>query len=181
MTVSHAGRLLVATPLLVDPNFDLSVMLLLEHGPDGALGVILNRPSELTVADALPDWGDACVDPSVVFAGGPVERDALIALGRPSTPDGGGLVLGLHSVDLDSQPPLVAAAGVAGTRIFAGYAGWSPGQLDGELEDEAWWVVDAEVDDVFTDDPDGLWSRVLRRAGGELSLYAHYPVDLSLN
>jgi putative transcriptional regulator len=181
MTVSHAGRLLVATPLLVDPNFDLSVMLLLEHGDDGALGVILNRPSELAVADALPDWADACAEPQVLFAGGPVERDALIALGRPSTTEAGGLVLGLHSVDLDAQPALVLAGGVADTRIFAGYAGWSPGQLDDELSDEAWWLVEADVDDVFTADPPGLWSRVLRRAGGELSLFAHYPADLSRN
>ena len=181
MSVSHAGRLLVATPLLVDPNFDLTVMLLLEHGDEGALGVILNRPSELAVVDALPDWADACADPSVVFAGGPVERDALIALGRSTSPSGGGLVLGLHSVDLDAQPALVLASGVADTRIFAGYAGWSPGQLDDELSDEAWWAVDAEIDDVFTADPAGLWSRVLRRTGGELALYAHYPEDLSAN
>jgi putative transcriptional regulator len=181
MSLSHAGRLLVATPRLVDPNFDLSVMLLLEHGEDGALGIILNRPSELAVADALPDWTEACAEPPVLFSGGPVERDALIALGRPVDPEGGGLVLGLHSIDLDAQPALVLGGGVVHTRIFAGYAGWSPGQLDDELVEEAWWLVEAEVDDVFTPDPDGLWSRVLRRAGGELSLFAHYPVDLSAN
>jgi putative transcriptional regulator len=181
VSASHAGRLLVATPLLLDPNFEFTVMLLLEHGEDGALGVVLNRPSELAVADALPDWAEACPEPAVVFAGGPVERDALIALGRSSTPTGGSLVLGLHSVDLDAQPALVRAGGVGDTRIFAGYAGWSPGQLDDELVDRAWWVVDAEVDDVFTTEPDGLWARVLRRAGGELALHAHYPVDLSSN
>ena len=181
MTAGHAGRLLVASPLLVDPNFDLTVLLLLEHGPEGALGLILNRPSPLAVSDALSDWADVSAEPAVLFAGGPVERDALIALGRPDPGGEGGLVLGLHSVDLDSQPALVQAGGVSATRIFAGYAGWSPGQLDRELADEAWWVVDAEVDDVFTDEPDGLWTRVLRRAGGRLALYAHYPDDLSIN
>ena len=181
MSVSFAGRLIVASPLLVDPNFDLTVLLLLEHGPDGALGVILNRPSPLPVSDALPDWAEAAAGPPVVFAGGPVERDALIALGRPGAGNDGGLVLGLHSVDLDAQPALVRAGGVDATRIFAGYAGWSAGQLDRELADEAWWLVDAEVGDVFTDAPDQLWSRVLRRAGGRLALYAHYPDDLSAN
>lgn len=177
----YAGRLLVATPRLSDGTFDLSILLVLDHGDEGALGLILNRPSELAVADALPDWSDAAADPAVLFAGGPVERDALIALGRPVGSSTGPLVMGLHSVDLDGQPALVASAGVAEVRVFAGYAGWSPGQLDDEVAADAWWVVDGDVDDVFTSDPDGLWARVLRRAGGELSLFAHYPVDRSTN
>jgi putative transcriptional regulator len=175
-----AGRLLVSSPRLLDPNFDLTVLLVLEHGDEGALGVILNRPSALRLADALPDWAGAASPPAVVFAGGPVEREALIALGRPAAGAEGGLVLGLHSVDLQEQPAL-AVLGVDGVRVFSGYAGWSPGQLDDELAAGAWWVVEAEPDDVFTADPLGLWARVLRRAGGWLALFAHYPVDLSSN
>ena len=118
--------------------------------------------------------------PNVVFAGGPVDRDALIALGRPSQADGD-LVLGAHPVDLDDQPALVEAGGVASIRVFAGYAGWEAGQLEGEIANDDWWVVDATIDDLFTDDPDTLWARVLRRQGGELAWYAHYPIDPSLN
>ena len=90
-------------------------------------------------------------------------------------------MLGAHSVDLDAQPALVAAEGVSGVRVFAGYAGWAAGQLEGEIATKQWWVVDATIDDLFTDDPDGLWARVLKRQGGELAWYAHYPSDPTLN
>jgi len=178
--MSLAGRILVARPELRDPRFHATLMLLLEHGDEGALAVVINRPSKLELADAFPDWEDLGADPKVVFAGGPVDRDALIALGKPAG-GRGDLVLGAHPVDLDEQPALVEAAGVSEVRIFAGYAGWSPGQLEGELAEDAWWVVDATLDDLFTDDPDGLWARVMRRQGGELAWYAHFPVDPSLN
>jgi putative transcriptional regulator len=181
MTPTLAGRLLVATPRLSDGIFDLAVVLLLEHGDDGALGVVLNRPSELSLVAALPDWVEAAAEPAVVFAGGPVEREALIALGRPDAVGSGPLVLGLHSVDLDDQPDDLVSAGIGEVRVFAGYAGWSPGQLDGELAVGAWWALDAEPDDVFCADPEALWARVLRRAGGDLALYAHYPEDASAN
>lgn len=178
--MSLAGRILVARPDLPDPRFHATMMLLLEHGEEGALAVVLNRPSEVELADAFPDWEDLSAEPRVVFAGGPVDGDALIALGRP-TQEPGQLVLGAHPVDLDQQPALVQAGGVSEVRIFAGYAGWEPGQLEGELEADAWWVVDATIDDLFTDDPDGLWVRVMRRQGGQLAWYAHYPVDPRLN
>ncbi len=178
--MSLAGRILVARPDLPDPRFHATMMLLLEHGSQGALAVVLNRPSELTIADAFPDWEELGAEPKVVFAGGPVDADALIALGR-SANGPGELVLGAHSVDLDAQPTLVEAEGVSEVRIFAGYAGWDPGQLEGELANDAWWVVDATIDDLFTDDPDGLWARVMRRQSGRLAWLAHYPVDPRLN
>lgn len=178
--MSLAGRILVAKPDLQDPRFHATLMLLLEHGAEGALGVVINRPSKLELADAFPDWEDLGASPGVVFAGGPVDRDALIALGRPRA-DAGDLVLGAHPVDLDDQPALVEASGVASIRVFAGYAGWEAGQLEGEIARDDWWVVDATIEDLFTDDPDGLWARVLRRQGGDLAWFAHYPVDPSLN
>ncbi len=183
--MSLAGRILVARPDLHDPRFSASLTLLLEHGSEGALGVVINRPSQLQLADAFPDWEDMGADPGVVFAGGPVDRDALIALGRPTKsgdqPVLGELVLGAHPVDLDDQPALVQAGGVDAVRIFAGYAGWTPGQLEDEIDNDDWWVVDATVDDLFTEDPDRLWARVLKRQGGELKWYAHFPPDPSLN
>lgn len=178
--MSLAGRILVARPDLDDPRFHATLMLLLEHGSEGALGVVINRPSQLHLGDAFPDWEDMGAAPNVVFAGGPVDRDALIALGRPSA-EPGDLVLGAHPVDLDQQPMLVEASGVASVRVFAGYAGWAAGQLEGEIANDDWWVVEATIDDLFTDDPDGLWARVLRRQGGELAWYAHYPLDPTLN
>ncbi len=179
---SLAGRILVSRPDLSDPRFDAALTLILEHGSEGALGVIINRPSDLTMSDTLPEWEEMVVGPDVLYSGGPVDRDALIALGKPSgRANPGHLVLGAHSVDLDHQPLLVQAEGIDVIRVFAGYAGWAPGQLEQELTGDAWWVVDATLDDLFTEDPETLWARVLRRQGGELAWFAHYPSDPSLN
>ncbi|MGI9595377.1 MAG: YqgE/AlgH family protein, partial [Acidimicrobiales bacterium] len=86
-----------------------------------------------------------------------------------------------HSVDLDAQPTLVAAEGIEQVRVFAGYAGWASGQLEGEIANRSWWVVDGHISDLFTDDPSRLWSQVLRREGGEMEWYAHFPLDPSVN
>ncbi len=180
MAPSLSGRILIARPEFHDPNFDATLTLVLEHSDEGALGLVINRPSTLTMADAFPEWDEMSASPGVVFAGGPVDRDALIALGRSKESEGA-LVLGAHSVDLDAQPALVAADGVCDVRVFAGYAGWASGQLEGEIANHSWWVVDAAVDDLFTDDPERLWAKVLQRQGGEMQWYAHFPLDPSLN
>ncbi|MFT7600327.1 MAG: putative transcriptional regulator [Acidimicrobiales bacterium] len=176
---SLEGRLLVSRPDLYDPNFDGTISLLLEHNEAGAFGIVLNRPSGLSVEDPFPRWAEVASTPSFIFAGGPVERNGLIALGRSAT--AGSLPLGLHTVDLDEQVELARGAGIEEVRLFAGYAGWSGGQLEGELASKAWWLADATLDDVFCTDPDQLWTRVLRRSGGELQWYAHFPTDASLN
>lgn len=177
---SLAGCFLVSRPELADPNFDGTLTLLLEHDEHGALGVIVNRPSDLAVVDAFPDWVDVVDAPAVIFDGGPVEQDGIIALGwGPQL--AGELALGLESVDLGEQVPLVVATGVERLRIFGGYAGWAGGQLEGELATGAWWVVQATVDDLFRPDPENTWARVLRRNGGELAWYAHLPTDASMN
>ncbi|MEM7339224.1 MAG: YqgE/AlgH family protein [Actinomycetota bacterium] len=180
MAPSLSGRILIARPDLHGDAFDGTLTLILEHSEEGALGLVLNRPSEVTVEDTFPDWEELVAQPDVVFAGGPVDLDALIALGR-SAEEAGPLVLGAHSVDLDAQPTLVAADGITDVRVFAGYAGWAAGQLEGEIANHSWWVVDAELDDLFTDDPDGLWARVLQRQGGDLQWYAHFPPDPGMN
>lgn len=179
MPTSLVGQLLVSRPDLHDPNFDGTITLLLEHNEAGALGIILNRPSDLDVDDPFPGWSAISAGPAVIFAGGPVERDGLIALGRGSEP--GLLPLGLHSVDLEAQAELVRADGIEDVRIFAGYAGWGSGQLEGEMASGAWWSVDADIEDVFFADPELLWPTVLRRTGGELRWFAHFPADVSLN
>ena len=183
--VSLRGRLLVATPPLVDPNFDRTVVLMLEHGETGALGIVLNRPSEAALDDVLPEWRMFASPPEVVFAGGPVQTDAVIALARAEREqedtEGWVPVLdGLGTIDL-GRDPLDLAIPIEQLRVFVGYAGWSPGQLEAELAQQAWFVVDLEPDDPFAPTPDELWQRVLRRQRGRVAMFAHYPEDITAN
>ncbi len=178
------GRLLVAMPPLVDPNFDRTVVLVLEHNDEGALGVVLNRPGDRTVADVVPAWGDVASDPAVVFAGGPVEPDAVIGLARAPTTesaDGWAPVLGaVGTVDL-SRDPIDVPGPLEWLRLFAGYAGWGAGQLEAEVTAGAWIVTAPESSDAFGDNPDGLWRAVLARQPGRVAWMANYPDDPSLN
>jgi putative transcriptional regulator len=183
--MSLAGRLLVAAPLLGDPNFDRTVVLLLSHDDDGAVGVVVNRPTEVPVDSVLPTWQPVVSAPDVIFQGGPVGTDN--ALGLAALAAGDDEPLGVRRlsgplavVDLDAPPELVSPA-VVGMRVFAGYAGWSPDQLESEIGEGAWYVVDAEVTDAFAESTDGLWRAVLRRQPGPLAWLADFPPDPSLN
>jgi putative transcriptional regulator len=180
--VSHAGRLLVATPLIADPTFERTVVLLLAHGPDGAFGVVLNRPSETGVGEVAPDWAPVAGAPGVVFVGGPVARDAVLGLGRCDdlVPGAALLAGGCTTVDLH-QVPGEAGCRWSSVRLFAGSAGWTSGQLEDELAEGAWWAVDAQPGDLLTTDPDHLWGRVLRRQRGETAWFANHPDDPSAN
>ncbi|MEU2164406.1 YqgE/AlgH family protein [Streptomyces chengbuensis] len=181
---SLTGRLLVATPALADPNFDRAVVLLLDHDEEGSLGVVLNRPTPVGVGDILETWAGLAGEPGVVFQGGPVSLDS--ALGIAVIPgDEGPLgwrrvhgAIGL--VDLEAPPELLASS-LGSLRIFAGYAGWGPGQLEGELNEGAWYVVESEPGDVSSPRPEALWRSVLRRQRNELAMVATYPDDPSLN
>jgi putative transcriptional regulator len=216
---SLTGRLLVATPVLADPNFDRAVVLLLDHDEEGSLGVVLNRPTPVDVIDILEPWAALAGEPGVVFQGGPVSLDAALGVavvpaspggraaggdGRGSGSDGGSGdgaardgaerdagerdgplgwrrvhgAIGL--VDLEAPPELLAAE-LGSLRIFAGYAGWGPGQLEKELAEGAWYVVESEPGDVSSPSPERLWRSVLRRQRSELAMVATYPDDASLN
>jgi putative transcriptional regulator len=178
---SVRGRLLVAAPTLADPNFARSVVLILEHDEEGAAGVILNRPVDADLRDHLPEWAPFAAEPSVAFMGGPVGDGGGLALGRGSGGrdlDGWASDLSLRVIDIEVVPDLDDPLRV---RIFAGYSGWGAGQLESELSMGGWIVVDMEPDDAFTPDPGRLWSRVLRRQGGDLALLATMPIDPSLN
>ncbi|MEO6570046.1 MAG: YqgE/AlgH family protein [Ilumatobacteraceae bacterium] len=185
-SVPTKGRLLIATPPLDDPNFDRTVVYMLEHHDDGALGVVINRPTDEGLAEPLERWDDLQAPPASIFHGGPVEPDALIALALAKQPvvepsDELSPVSGLvASADLTTDPAVVAASVVA-VRIFRGYAGWGPGQLEGEIDAGAWLVLDAQPHDVFAAEPDDLWRDVLRRQGGRLAWLAGAPDDLSAN
>ena len=182
-SMSLAGRLLVATPLIADPTFERTVVLLLAHGRDGAFGVVLNRPSDTAVGEVVPDWSASTAAPGVLFLGGPVGRDSLVALGRCSereVPVEARIFADCAAVDLERTP------GDGGPdwdqiRVFAGSAGWAPGQLEDELAEGAWWLVDADPGDVTTSDPDRQWSAVLRRQRGEVAWFANHPDDPSAN
>lgn len=181
--MSHAGRLLVATPLIADPHFERTVVAVLSHDRDnGAFGLVLNRPSPLVVEDVAEGWGGVVAAPAVVFIGGPVADESLIGLAR----GGGGderfapLVGEWGTVDL-TRPPLEEDPGWVGVRLFLGSAGWAPGQLEDEVSEGAWWVVDAAPDDIATGEPDGLWRRVVRRQAGRVSWFSNCPYDPTSN
>lgn len=179
------GSLLVASPLLDDPNFARSVVLMLHHDLNGGQGVVLNRQLTDPVDAVLPGWQAVTTAPQTLFQGGPVQTDS--AIGIVTVPGDGGEPLGIRKlfggigvVDLDA-PPVLVAPEVAGMRVFAGYAGWGAGQLEREIRRGDWSVVEAEARDAFCDQPDQLWERVLRRQRGPLAFLALYPDDPSLN
>jgi putative transcriptional regulator len=195
------GRLLVAAPVLTEPTFARTVVYLLEHEASGTAGVILNRPSHTPVGQVLPGWQDAVNEPGVVFGGGPVQPDGALCLGlstvlssglasavsnedvlvasggalRPLTGAGG-----VCTVDLDGDVDLLAAI-TTRLRVFAGHAGWTAGQLDSELGEGAWFVVECLASDVFSGEPAGLWRQVLLRQPPPLRFVSSYPRDPSLN
>jgi len=186
------GRLLVATPMLDDPNFDRVVIYMVEHHDEGALGLILNRPSTESLNDPLEGWVSAQSEPAHVFSGGPVEPDAQIALARmdrqvpAADPDDAEssylapLAGEIASADLAADPALVVGS-ITDLRVFRGYAGWGSGQLEAEIESGSWLVLDSDPADVFTAEPDELWRNVLRRQPGRLGWLATAPDDLAWN
>lgn len=229
MSARLTGRLLVATPLLIDPNFRRAVVLILDHDEDGSLGVVVNRPTTVDVATVLEQWAELATAPGVVFQGGPVALDSALGLaaitgdlgaGRvpveqvngsesAESPGGAGGTGGespagaaeaggepveeddeplgwrrvrgrIGLIDLDA-PPQILAAEMSSLRIFAGYAGWGAGQLEAEIEEGAWYVVDAELGDAFVAQPEELWRTVLRRQPGELAFVATFPDDPTQN
>lgn len=182
VTDSLKGRLLVATPTLLDPNFFRTVVLVLEHSHEGAVGLVLNRPSETPVGDVIERWGDTVSAPAVFHQGGPVEMTGMIGLAiGPDEPADGWVPLfdGLGTVDLGAIPDTLPALGTL--RIFAGHAGWEPAQLEGEVDAAGWFVVDRLPDDAFTSDPSSLWVRVLQRQRGRVSWFVHCPPDPTVN
>lgn len=186
LDLALAGRLLVATPGLRDPSFERSVVLLLEHGDDGAVGVVLNRPLDVPVHRVLPAWSEAA-PPAVIFSGGPVEQEGALAVAVAKRAAQGEPVEGFRPVrgrlgllDLDADPSL-SLAGLDGLRVFAGYAGWGAGQLEDELAESSWYLVDSELDDLLSEAPHGLWRAVLRRQGGDLGMVSTWTEDPEQN
>ena len=189
------GHLLVATPQLTDANFTRRVILVLDHGAHGALGVVIDRPGGVGVDELLPQWHDLATPPAELFTGGPVARNALIGLVRltsrqAATGDEAHTLVGwrllvdaerpVGTVDLAADPAAMAGS-IVGARLFSGYAGWDSGQLEDEIDEGSWYVVPAEARDPISADPEGLWRRILRRQGGALAVVAGFPEDPAMN
>jgi putative transcriptional regulator len=179
---SLRGQLLVAGPDLLDPNFRRTVVIVGEHGEEGAMGVILNRASPVSVADAVPPLAELVDDDELVHVGGPVQPQAIVVLGEFRDPDqAAALVLeriGFLPAEIESADDV---GSLHRARVFAGYAGWGPGQLEEEIAGESWILAPALPEDVFTDEPDALWSTVLRRQGGAFAVLALMPPDPRYN
>jgi putative transcriptional regulator len=178
---SFRGQLLIASPTLLDPNFRRAVVLVTEHSEDGAAGLVLNRPSPVEVVEAVPALEPLVDDGEPVWVGGPVQPDAVLVLGEFVDPGDAAVplfgALGFPSLDEPDEVVPVTTR----RRVFAGYAGWGAGQLEGELERDDWILEEALPDDAFTDQPEQLWRDVLRRKGGVYELVARMPDDPSLN
>ncbi len=178
---SLRGKLLVASPALDDPNFARTVVLITEHGDEGAMGIVLNRPADAEVRDILPELAEIAVE-EPIFVGGPVQPEALVVLGEFSDPEKAAWIVvadvGLVSAatDIEELPRSVRRG-----RVYAGFSGWGPGQLEGELEEEAWIVEPPIPPELFPDDPATLWADVLERKGGQYALVARMPDDPRLN
>lgn len=178
---SLKGQLLISSSGLFDPNFRHTVVLIGEHSADGAIGVVLNRPLEVSVAEAVPPLAELVPQGGLLYSGGPVQPASPVLLAEFSDPS----VADLHvfstigfltgDVSRDAREDMVRC------RIFAGYSGWGPGQLEAEMAQDSWIVEPARIEDVFTEDPDLLWASVLRRKGGEFRMMSRVPFDPTMN
>jgi putative transcriptional regulator len=180
---SLRGKLLLAGPTLKDPNFDRTVVLITEHTEEGAMGLVLNRPSEAAVEEAVPDlsWVAGVGDP--VFVGGPVAPTGVIVLAEWEDPTRAVVLVDddLGFVPGDAEDTDALAEAIRRARVYAGHAGWGPGQLELELAEEAWIVESPLREELFSEQPEGLWAAVLRRMGREFALLSTMPPDPSLN
>ncbi len=182
MGESLAGQLLIASPSLQDPNFSRTVVLVSLHTKEGAMGVVLNRPSEVTVGEAVPQLEEAGSEDELVYVGGPVSPTSIVCLAEFLDPAAAGLlVLGRIGFPAAEAGIEELAEATARRRVFAGYAGWSEGQLDAEVEQGDWIAQAALPQDIFTELPEELWSSVLTRMGGTYALLARMPADPSVN
>jgi putative transcriptional regulator len=182
MEESLCGQLLLASPALMDPNFRRAVILVGVHSDEGAMGVVLNRPSEVTVSEAVPQLEQTVAEQEPVYVGGPVQPTSIVFLAEFLDPTPAGLLvvgrIGFPAPDAGIDELTEATAR---RRVFAGYAGWGEGQLDAELDHGDWIAHSAVPDDVFCKAPEDLWSSVLTRMGGSYALIARMPSDPSVN
>jgi putative transcriptional regulator len=177
---SARGQLLVAGPTLLDPNFWRTVVLVVEHSDEGALGLVLNRPSETVVSDAVPELEDLIDGDELLYIGGPVQPAAVVVLARFEDPSDSALIA-FEDVGVLASGESTESANIVEGRAFVGHAGWGSGQLDSEIERGDWILEPARRGDAFTESPQDLWASVLTRKGGSYALVARMPPDPSSN
>jgi putative transcriptional regulator len=177
---SLQGKLLVSSPALVDPNFRKTVVLIAHHDGDGAMGLVLSRPSDVPATDAVPSLEGLPGAEGPVFVGGPVQPEAFMVLAQfdDVTEAAAPIVGDLGFMPADAEPDDLS---IRRLRLFAGYSGWGAGQLEAELAESSWIVVDAVAEDAFAEDPDELWRNVLHRKGRLFALMENMPFDPGLN
>jgi putative transcriptional regulator len=179
---SARGQLLIAGPALLDRNFWRTVVLVVEHTEEGALGLVLNRPSDTSIAEAVPQLEELLEPDDLLFLGGPVQPSSVIVLAQFEDP-GDAALLAFDDVGVlgTASAPEELVTGVSTGRAFVGHAGWGPGQLDSELERGDWILEPARRQDAFSAEPEELWAEVLTRKGGSYALIARMPADPSTN
>ena len=186
LTMRHslAGRLLVASPQLLDPNFHRTVIFICAHEAEGSLGLVLNRPLEIGAQEALGEWGGYASPPAALFVGGPVEPSTALGLGlaRPGAAgiDWTAVTERVGLLDL-SRTAAEDSRELEAVRLFGGHAGWGPGQLEAEIVSDDWVVVEAELDDPFTEQPERLWEAALERQPSPTATLPHMPSAPTLN
>ena len=181
MDGSLTGKLLLSNASLFDPNFRKTIVLIGHHDEDGAVGVVLNRVLEVTVDEAVPPLSEIVPPGEPLFLGGPVQQQAAVVVAEFDDPSQAGVLAFDRVGFLPDEADHEYLEGVSRARVFAGYAGWGPGQLEAELDEDAWIVTAARADDVFHDDPDGLWDHVVKRLGPRYEVMRLLPEDPSLN
>jgi putative transcriptional regulator len=178
---SLRGQLLVSAGSLFDPNFRQTVVLVGQHSEEGALGVVLNRPSALSVAEAFPSLLSTVPGGERLYVGGPVRPESAVLLAELAHPEWADVLVFGAIGFLVGDVSEVAKAAIQRARVFAGYAGWGAGQLESEMAQNSWILDPARPEDVFGDNPESLWERVLRRKGGPFTRMARVPFDPSTN
>ncbi len=175
------GQLLLSGGSLYDPNFRQTVVLVAEHGPEGALGVVLNRPLGVSVAESVPPLAPVAGEGAVLFEGGPVQREQPLLLAELALPTLADVLIFGSVGFLTGEVTAAVRPGILRARVFAGYAGWGAGQLEAEMEQDSWILEPATEEDVFTAEPESLWRRVLERKGPPFARLARIPFDPTLN
>jgi len=178
---SLTGHLLLSNASLFDPNFRRTVVLVGHHDDDGAVGVVLNRPLGVSVDEAVPPLAELVSPGDELFEGGPVQPEAAVVIAEFSDPAQAGLVAFGAVGFLPEEADLDARDGIVRARVFAGYSGWGAGQLENEIGEDAWLLTPATESDVFTDEPDRLWERVVARLGPSYAVLRTMPADPELN
>lgn len=178
---SLRGQLLISSSGLFDPNFRHTVVLIGQHTAEGALGVVLNRPTDTPVSEVIPALSELVRPDELLFHGGPVELGSPVLVAEMTDPAVADIPVFGPVGFLTGEVSEEQRAGIVRARVFVGYSGWDSGQLEAEMAHDSWVLDPARIEDVFSGDPEQLWHEVLRRKGGDYRMMARVPFDPTMN